>query len=175
MNPNYTNAYYNLALAHDRLCIYYLASEHFETYLSLDAYKMPKTPNCVEYAKKRIEELKGLLTYTYFYNTGVKFHNKGKYPNAIECYERAIKLNPSFADAYYNLALSQEKIAENHSFQPVLPLFAEADEIKDIHKLVLDNFENYLRLENHELPDNQRYLNYAKKRVAMLSSVLNSE
>jgi len=145
MNPNYTSAYYNLALAHDKIGIYHLALKNFETYLNLDNYKTPKTSECVEYAKRRIEELKELLTYAYFYNIGIKFWKKGQYKEAIECYEHAIELDSSFAAAYYNLAITQDTL--------------------NLHNLALDNFEIYLRLENYELAEKQQFITYAKNRM----------
>lgn len=152
LNPDYTNAYYNLALAQDEVGIYHLALKNFETYLSLDNYKTPKTPKCVEYAKRRIKELKGLLTYTYFSNLGIKFWKKGQYEEAIECYEQAIELNPSFADAYYNLAITQDAL--------------------NLHNSALDNFEIYLRLEDYELSENQQFITYANNRMKELREIL---
>lgn len=170
LNPDYTSAYYNLALAQDEIGIYHLAMKNFKTYLTLDDYKRPKVPECVKYAKKRIKELKELLTYTYFYNLGIKFWKENRYEEAIECYERAIELNPRFADAYYNLALAHEAMIQNRQ----LSLFPDEDR-KVIHKLcqlALVNFETYLHLENYELAENQRFITYTNNRIKALREML---
>ena len=38
-----------------------------------------------------------------YYNTGNKYYNSGDYFQAIECYKKAVSMDPSFADAYYNM------------------------------------------------------------------------
>jgi len=154
INPIYSQAYYNLALAQEILGIYHLALENFKKYLALDEYRIPRTPECVEHAKNRVKEIRELLTYIYFDNTGIEFYKKGQYKKAVECYEQAIELNPSFADVYYNLALAQD--------------------ILNLHNLALDNFEIYLGLENHELSENQQFITYATNRIKELRGMLRS-
>lgn len=177
LNPEYASSYYMLGLSQDQLGIYHLALENFETYLSLDALEMPKRPRwrprCVEYAKSRVEELKGLLTYTYFFNIGCRFWKKNEYKQAIECYDRAIELNPKFPDVYYNLAIAQERMAEVTSSQPVL--FDESDwkkSIQELYRSALKNFEKYLGLEDHESPENQQFIKYANNRIKELKEML---
>jgi len=173
LNPDHANSYYMLGLSQEELGIYHLALENFETYLSLDVLKLPKTPECVEYARYRVGQLKGLLTDTYFFNIGYRFWKKNEYKQAIECYGLAIQLNPNLADAYYNLALAQEKMAETTYSQPVL--FNESDwkkSIYELHRLALDNFEKYLRLEDNEVAENEQFITYANQQVNELKEML---
>ena len=185
LNPEHANSYYMLGLSQEKLGIYHLALENFETYLNLDDYEMPKTPECVEYAKKRIEELKGLLTYTYFYNTGIEFRKKGQYLEAIKCYEQAIELNPEDANSYYNLGLPQYDLGlyevAIESFERAIKLNPElansyymlglSQEKLNLYNSALDNFEIYLRLVNHESPENQQFITYANNRMKELTVV----
>jgi tetratricopeptide (TPR) repeat protein len=152
MNPDDAASYYNLGLSQEELGIYHLALENFEAYLNLDGSQYQKIPECVRYAKRRIEQLKSSLTYTYFYNIAIEFGKKGQYQEALECYQRSIELNPSFADAYYNLALAQDAL-----------------NLKDP---ALESFDTYMRLENHESPENREFITYANNRMKELREVL---
>ena len=46
------------------------------------------------------------------YNLGIAYTQAEKYPEAVETFENAIKLRPSFADVYYSLAVAQENYAK---------------------------------------------------------------
>lgn len=50
------------------------------------------------------------------YNRGNALAQQGKYQNAIEAYDQALKINPNFADAKYNKELL-EKILKDHPEQ----------------------------------------------------------
>ncbi len=173
LNPEHANSYYELGLSQENLGIYHLALENFETCLSLNSPKTSSPPECIKYVRYRVEQLKGLLTDTYFFNIGYRFWKKNEYKQAIECYGRAIKLNPNFADAYYNLALAQEQMVETTYSQPVL--FNESDwkkSIYELHRRTLDNFEKYLRLGDHEIAENEQFITYANQKVNELKKML---
>lgn len=46
------------------------------------------------------------------YNLGIAYTQAEKYPEAVETFQNAIRLRPSFADAYYSLAVAQENYAK---------------------------------------------------------------
>lgn len=46
------------------------------------------------------------------YNLGIAYTQAEKYPEAVETFENALKLKPSFADTYYSLAVAQENYAK---------------------------------------------------------------
>jgi tetratricopeptide (TPR) repeat protein len=46
------------------------------------------------------------------FNMGNVYYRRGENRKAINCYRRAIKLEPTFADAYYNLGLAYENVQE---------------------------------------------------------------
>ena len=46
------------------------------------------------------------------YNLGIAYTQAEKYPEAVEVFQNAIKLKPSFADTYYSLAVAQENYAK---------------------------------------------------------------
>lgn len=47
-----------------------------------------------------------------YYNIGNSYYKQMQIPKAIVWYQRALKLDPSFADAKYNLAMAQELIVD---------------------------------------------------------------
>jgi len=46
------------------------------------------------------------------YNLGIAYTQAEKYPEAVESFQKAIKLKPDFADTYYSLAVAQENYAK---------------------------------------------------------------
>ena len=58
------------------------------------------------------------------YNKGIELTNREDYEKAIEKFEKAVKTDPEFIDAYYNLGILQEYLGENEkaleSFEKVL-------------------------------------------------------
>jgi superkiller protein 3 len=152
LNPNHANSYYALGRCHEKLGIYHLALENFETFVRPDVYDRPKIPECVEYARNRIEQLEELLTYSYFYNVGIDFAGKREHEAAIECYEKAIELNPDHCNSYYMLGLSQEELAVYH--------------------VALENFKTYLSLDAPEEPKTPECVEYARNRIEQLEELL---
>ncbi len=57
LNPEYADSYYMLGVCQQKIGIEHLVLETFEKYLSLDG---DKSPGCVEYAKNRVKQLKGI-------------------------------------------------------------------------------------------------------------------
>ena len=43
------------------------------------------------------------------FNLGNIFHDLGRYKEAQECYREALRINPTYADAHFYLAVSLEK------------------------------------------------------------------
>ena len=39
-------------------------------------------------------------------NKGLAYMHKGNYDKEIECYQKAIEINPDYANAYYNIGLA---------------------------------------------------------------------
>ena len=60
----------------------------------------------------------GLESAALYCNTGDAFFKDGNLPKAILYYERALKLDPSYADARYNLELLNARIQDRIEFVP---------------------------------------------------------
>ncbi len=82
------------------------------------------------------------------YNKGIELTGKEIYKKAVSCFEKAIKADPTFIDAYYNLGILQEFLGEKQkaveTFEKVLK-FAP-DDFDTIYKLAtlhytMDNLE----------------------------------
>ena len=71
-----------------------------------------------------------------FLNKGLAWDKQGKYDEAIEDYNKAIKINPNFASAYFYKGLAQYNKGELktalHDFQKALNLDPENAEYKKI-------------------------------------------
>jgi len=46
-------------------------------------------------------------------NLGVFYSRAGNYTNAQTAFAKALKLNPNFADTYYNMGVMEESLGEN--------------------------------------------------------------
>ncbi|MEI8128390.1 MAG: tetratricopeptide repeat protein [bacterium] len=66
--------------------------------------------NAISRLKSSID-LDGTIFETH-YNLGIAYTQAEKYPEAVETFQKAIKLKPDFADIYYSLAVAQENYAK---------------------------------------------------------------
>jgi serine/threonine protein kinase len=73
----------------------------------------------------KLPELKELEAWE-LSNKGVSLSNLGKYQEAIACYDKAIEINPGFADAWHNKTNSLEKLGKD---QEVIACYDKALEI----------------------------------------------
>ncbi|MEQ8187241.1 MAG: tetratricopeptide repeat protein [Candidatus Eremiobacterota bacterium] len=67
-----------------------------------------------------------------YYNTGNKYYNSGDYFQAIECYKKAVSIDPSFADAYYNMGNAYYMLKD----------LARSD----------DSYKNAIKADNNHIP-----------------------
>ncbi len=56
----------------------------------------------------------------YWFNLGVAVEDLGRFSEAVRCYERALELEPTLADAHYNLARLYETIGRSSLDELVL-------------------------------------------------------
>ena len=52
-----------------------------------------------------------------WYNKGIDYYNNGKFEKAIECYTKAIEIDPDIAWVYYNRGLVYEKMGRDSDAQ----------------------------------------------------------
>jgi tetratricopeptide (TPR) repeat protein len=50
-------------------------------------------------------------------NTGNAFKNEGRYVDAVNCYDRAIDIDPKLAKAWYNKGLALQKLSREKEAQ----------------------------------------------------------
>jgi superkiller protein 3 len=186
VDPNNPHPFYNLALSQEALGIYHLALENFDTYLKLENYQIPKTPACIEHAKNRVHELKGLLTNTYYYNMGIDYAEKKQYDKAIECYQRAIDLNPKHVNSYCNLGCINYRLGfyreAIENFKSALKIDSEhaasyyniglCQEALGNNRVAIEFYEKSLSFANPESPENQKFIRNAKKSIKELRDTL---
>ena len=76
----------------------------------------------------------------FLYNiAGASYTGLKQFDNAIKSYKKAIKINPDFAEAYYNMAIAQKVIGE---FEEAIKNYKKALKIKP------DYFEAHYNLGN---------------------------
>ena len=100
LNRENHKSYYLLGLSQEEVGIFHLAMENFETYLSFEDLDLLEEKRFITYAKERVVQLKNQLTDSYFFSIGLDFWEKGQYQEAIECCEKAIEINPNYAQVY---------------------------------------------------------------------------
>ena len=62
-------------------------------------------------------------------NKGNAFKNEGRYVDAINCYDRAIDINPKLAKAWYNKGLALQKLSREKEAQVALIMAMELGHI----------------------------------------------
>ena len=67
---------------------------------------------------------------------GVAYRAKGNYDKAIECYQKAIELNPDLAKAYYNMGVAYYA---KGNFDQTIECLQKAARLGDAHS------QNFLR------------------------------
>lgn len=70
----------------------------------------PGTTLLVPFDRKEIEKIKFSQDAIIMYNRGTVLATTGDYQEAAKCLEKATQINPSFTDAWYNLALVYIKL-----------------------------------------------------------------
>ena len=113
INPNYSQALYNLGTIFIGLKKYQKAKEYYEKAIEIN----PSYADALN-------------------NLGTIFLNSQEYQKAKEYYEKAIEINPSYADAYYNLGLTYNKLKE---FQKAKECYEKAIEINPNNTSALNN------------------------------------
>ena len=114
-NPDDAKAWYNRGLAANCMGLYKQAVASFSRSIALK----PDRAEAVEERKVALEKLVGLNPrnakftsvpeclfedYLIWYNRGVELARQGCYSEAIACYETALEISPTFANAFYNQA-----------------------------------------------------------------------
>ena len=56
------------------------------------------------------------------YNKGIDFYNSGQFDEAVDCFRKAIDLEPEYIDAYYNLGMTSDYLKQ---YEASLSMFKE--------------------------------------------------
>ncbi|AFZ37219.1 serine/threonine protein kinase [Stanieria cyanosphaera PCC 7437] len=101
-----------------------------------------------------------------YYNQGNLLNNEGKYEEAIDAFDQAIKIKPDFAEAWTNRGFAQGKLgrhlekfsscAQATSYQPK---FAEAWNCRGLARSDLKQYEDALQEFNQALAVDQDFVN----------------
>ena len=75
---------------------------------------------------------------------GIVLSEQGKYDEAIKAFDRAIELNPQYADAWYNKGLALD---HQGKYDEVIKAYDRAIKINPQHILALINKGNVMRLQ----------------------------
>jgi len=183
LNPDDdADSYYMLGLSQENLEIYHLALENFETCLSLNSLETSSLTECIKYAKNRIEQLKGLLTDTYYYNMGIDYAEKEQYDKAIECYQKAINLDPEHLNSHCNLGCIKYRLGFYEEAIKILKHALKLDsehaashyniglcqEALGNYKSAIESYKKCLSVANPESVENQQFIRNAKKWIKEL-------
>jgi tetratricopeptide (TPR) repeat protein len=136
LNPNYTSAYLNKGVALDNLADLGDPSKYEEAMKCYDKILTDLDPNDARA----------------YFNKGVVLRkvgdlgNPSKYVEAIKCHDKVIKVQPTFADAYYNRSLLKMIIKQTDSSLDDLEIsiqfdkrFQEAARNEETFKILKDN------------------------------------
>lgn len=102
------------------------------------------------------------------YNLGIAYTQAEKYPEAVETFQKAIKLKPDFADTYYSLAVAQENYAKGIIDGSIADKQskAEAKQLNDDEvvekKLTKEEKERVVKLLNDSITSYTAYLEKGK-------------
>ena len=160
INPNYTNAHYNLGVTFKELGENQKAKDCFEKTIEIN-------PN-----------------YTNAHNNlGNIFQELGEYQKAKDCFEKTIEINPNYTNAHYNLGITFKELRENQKardcYQKVIEInsnhvdahynlglifqeLGEYQKAKDCYQKVIEINSNHIDAHNNlglifqELGENQK-------------------
>jgi len=107
INPEYANAYDNMGVIYAHKGDFDKAIEMYEKAISINPEFAEAYDNMGSaYAKK------GNYDKAIYVNIGkdksIAYTKKGNYDKAIELFEKAISINPEYADAYFNMGLAYD-------------------------------------------------------------------
>ena len=84
---------------------------------------MGKKPEAAEwYAKIPIDEIRDVDTA---YNAGISMYNSGNPRDAIKYFQKAVEINPSFAEGYYQLGMASVASSKNDDALAAFKKFLE--------------------------------------------------
>jgi len=121
LDPNNPEIQHDLACTYAEIEEYDLALQRFKRAISLKPdysealnnmgilySKLKDWDNALACFKKVASDVLYKTPHFAYHNLGLVYYYKGDYPSAIENYQKAIKLAPSYVNVYYDLAASCE-------------------------------------------------------------------
>ncbi len=151
-NPNFSDAYNNLAVALKSLGRHEEAVENYKKAIAIKPdyaeayYNLANTLRDLERREEAVVNyLQALLIAPNHHgarnNLGVVLNKLERYDEAIMHFEMVVKANPRFVDAYNNLGLSYKSLGRE---EEALASFAKAIEMKPDYAEAHFNLGNYL-------------------------------
>ena len=132
-------------------------------------------------AGKMIDKLKNKYpdTATVYYGKGILALHEEKWEEAIWFFNAAVEINPSYIEAYYNLAVAYKGVINFKgmavSLEKVIELYREDPELADHAKEMLDElrtaFESSGDVTLEEMIEAQTYFDEAFKHMQLLDFV----
>lgn len=151
------------------------AEEAFKKAVSLDKdYADAYNNLCFVYLKRKLyeEAVSYCMTATgkplyatpekAFYNTGISYYRLGRYAEAAEAFEKALKRSPSFYPAYYSLALSYNGMAMYGKASTALGSAIDLDPLFHGDRKKAENYLTTKKLEGQEAEDLRNLLEILK-------------
>ena len=100
--------------------VYYnLDSRLYEAYIKcfkmliLTYYRLQKYQAIINLAQKAIDQNTRERDFFHYY-LGLAFYQMGRHEEAVDQFQKSVQLNPDFADAYYFLGLSVQKMGKEN-------------------------------------------------------------